>query len=243
MARSATRSLLVGLLALSLCGCPDGKTPTPSRGTLRTHTTVSLPREGITHQVAAGETLSSICAAYQKSVDAIAKVNGISRRLTLRPGQSIFIPGASRVIHTTPPQGTRWPDLVSYRGLRTARMIRPVRGSLVVRYRQMVQGAPSDGIGIATEMGAPVWAAQDGTVRFTNDDFFGVGKIVLIQHASGKYSLYGHLHEPFVKIGDRVKQGDVIARAGTSGRTTRPQVHFRVYQQGSPVDPLKHLAN
>lgn len=238
-----TTALLAGLLALSLCGCPPDKSPNRARGTRQTHTTVSLPREGVYHPVAAGETLSSICAVYQKSSDAIAKVNGISPGQALRPGQRVFIPGVRNVIRTAPPRDTRWPDLVPYRGSRAARMIRPVQGSVVVRYHQMVQGAPSDGIGIAAELGAPVWAAQDGVVSFANDDFFGVGKIILIHHASGQYTLYGHLHEPLVKIGDRVKQGDVIARAGTTGRTERPQLHFRIYQQGDPVDPLKYLAD
>jgi murein DD-endopeptidase MepM/ murein hydrolase activator NlpD len=238
----AAKLAFCGALFVPLAGCrtDEGILKEEPSEQFEAHPNVVLPREGVYHVVQHGDTLASVCAAYKKSVEAVAKVNGLSPGQSVHPGQRLFIPGAKNAIEQPPIyRKTVSPELVPYRGPRTGRMICPAEGQVVVRYRQMVLSTPSDGIEIATQMGAPVWAAQDGVVSFVNDDFLGLGTVVLVQHDSATYSLYGHLHEPRVKIGDRVRQGDIIARAGNTGRTSGPQLHFRVYQQGSPVDPSR----
>ena len=246
--RSSFLAVCVPLLLATGCPQPPGNSG-GSRGgrSLRTRTEVVLPREGVRHSVKRGETLRSICLAYGKSVDAIRKVNGLSSAQVVRPGQWLFIPGAESVIESSVPAtggaGEVLPLVKPYRGPRAAKMIWPATGAVVSKYRGWLHGAPSDGIEISAPLGAAVWAAQDGKVCFRHDDFPGLGRIVIVRHRSGLRTLYGHLHESFVRIGDSVRQGDVVGRAGTTGRAAKPQVHFRVYQGRSPVDPLPYLKN
>ncbi|MBI2194334.1 MAG: M23 family metallopeptidase [Planctomycetes bacterium] len=210
-----------------------------------TQTTRLRPREGVFHVVQPGETLASIAGAYQKSADTLRALNGLDPNEVLQPGMPLFIPGASRPQNISrPPEvtpGSQPSELRPYLGPHTSGMIWPVKGEVLVRYRQPVIGVPNEGITVAAPGGCAVWAAQDGRVMFCHSHFLALGKMVLVEHASGTKTLYGHLSEILVKPGDRIRQGDVIARVGQSGRASRPQLHLRVYKNGATVDPLPLL--
>ena len=230
-----------------LAGCHHNRTkvkPRPVVTPIPQATRVVLPREGVFHSVQRGESIFSICRAYDKSIEAIRLVNGLTKRVALYPGQTLFIPGAKNVIATrTSPTvaAVKKIPVQKYPGVRTAKMISPVKGKILVKFGQKFRGVPSAGMNLAAKDGQGIWAAQDGVVRFLNSNFPGLGGVVLIQHPSGLWSMYGHLSEPLVKVGQKVHQGDVIARAGRSGRVTEPQVHFRLYRNGQTLNPITHL--
>ncbi|HZU75386.1 MAG TPA: M23 family metallopeptidase, partial [Dehalococcoidia bacterium] len=69
------------------------------------------------------------------------------------------------------------------------------------------------------------------------------GFYVLIQHPGGYTSLYGHFSRIEVQQGQAVKQGQEIGRSGSTGHSTGPHVHFALYFQGRPFDPLTVLPN
>ncbi|BCV23198.1 M23 family metallopeptidase [Moorella sp. Hama-1] len=97
-----------------------------------------------------------------------------------------------------------------------------------------------DGIDIAAAYGAEVQAAGNGRVTFAG--WMPVyGQAVIIDHGYGFTSLYGHNSELLVKEGDQVVRGQAIARAGSSGRSTGPHVHFQIKLNGELVDPLNYL--
>ena len=80
-----------------------------------------------------------------------------------------------------------------------------------------------------------------GGVVTEADDRSGYGNLVEIDHGNGYVTRYGHNDELSVKIGQTVKKGQVIAKMGSTGRSTGPHVHFEVLKNGARVDPMKFI--
>jgi murein DD-endopeptidase MepM/ murein hydrolase activator NlpD len=99
------------------------------------------------------------------------------------------------------------------------------------------------GIDIAGPENHPVLAADDGQVVETATGSSGYGNYVVLGHAGGVATLYGHLNQILVRQGDHVSQGDAIGLEGSTGYSTGPHVHFEVRVQGVPVDPAGYLPN
>ncbi len=96
------------------------------------------------------------------------------------------------------------------------------------------------GIDIAADYGQAIVAAADGTV-ILSDWYSGYGKAVVIDHGRGITTVYGHSNELLVSEGKKVKKGDLIARVGSTGRSTGPHLHFEIRINGEAVNPLKYL--
>lgn len=92
------------------------------------------------------------------------------------------------------------------------------------------------GTDIAMPVGHDVQAAQAGRVESVGDEA-GYGLTVVLRHAGGLATRYAHLSEAVVKVGDSVTQGQVIAKSGSSGKSTGPHLHFEVIKDGQVVDP------
>jgi murein DD-endopeptidase MepM/ murein hydrolase activator NlpD len=69
----------------------------------------------------------------------------------------------------------------------------------------------------------------------------GYGNMVEIDHGYGISTRFGHLSKILVNVGDEIKTGDVIGRAGSTGRSTGPHVHYEVRRNGQAVDPMHFL--
>lgn len=111
----------------------------------------------------------------------------------------------------------------------------PVKGPLT--------GAATDrGINIKASEGTPVRAVKSGIVKAVSEKMRGYGKVILIEHYKNSFSsFYGYNSEILVKEGEIVKQGQVIARVGKTGRAAEPQLMFRLYKNGNAVNPLNYL--
>jgi murein DD-endopeptidase MepM/ murein hydrolase activator NlpD len=96
------------------------------------------------------------------------------------------------------------------------------------------------GIDFRAATGTPVRAAGAGTIVFAGWRG-GYGNCVIIDHGHSLATLYGHLSSIGVNVGQRVARGQVIARAGSTGLSTGPHLHFEVRANGVPVDPLGYL--
>ena len=97
------------------------------------------------------------------------------------------------------------------------------------------------GVDIGMAMGTPICAVKDGTVTTSIHGSGGYGYYIIIDHADGVQTLYAHCSELLVSVGDEVKKGDVIAKVGSTGRSTGPHVHFEVRINGECVDPLPYI--
>jgi murein DD-endopeptidase MepM/ murein hydrolase activator NlpD len=129
--------------------------------------------------------------------------------------------------------------------LTTTPSIWPARGTItsVFGWRVSPFGDGNElhaGIDIAYTMGAPVVATADGEVVMSGSSG-GYGNLVQLNHGNGISTLYGHNSQLIVKVGQTVKKGQVIAYAGSTGKSTGPHVHYEVRVNNNPVDPMKYL--
>ena len=127
----------------------------------------------------------------------------------------------------------------------TGRMIWPLNGPITSPYgwrTHPIFGTARyhSGIDIGADYGENISAADSGTVIFAGW-MGGYGYAVIIDHGGGISSLYGHNSELTVSEGQQVRQGQVIALAGSTGYSTGPHCHFEVRQNGEPVDPSGYL--
>jgi murein DD-endopeptidase MepM/ murein hydrolase activator NlpD len=97
------------------------------------------------------------------------------------------------------------------------------------------------GIDIAAPIGSPIYAVTDGTV-IDAGPAAGFGLWVRIRHADGTISVYGHMYDFSVSVGERVHAGQQIARVGNRGDSTGPHLHFEILINGQHVDPEPWLA-
>jgi len=97
------------------------------------------------------------------------------------------------------------------------------------------------GIDLAGPLGSPLVAAADGVVAAATVSTVGYGNHIIIAHAGGMFTLYGHLETMLVKVGDIVRAGQVIGLLGSTGNSTGPHCHFEVRISGQPVDPTPFL--
>jgi murein DD-endopeptidase MepM/ murein hydrolase activator NlpD len=119
--------------------------------------------------------------------------------------------------------------------------IRPVSGETIQGFGGSTAGQTNDGINIAAASGTPVHAADAGTVIYTGNELAAFGNLVLIRHAGGWVTAYGHLAKIDVQRGATVIQGQPIGTVGQTGSATAPQLHFEIRQGAKPVDPAPFL--
>lgn len=189
-----------------------------------------LPISGVSHTVAKGDTLKSVARQYHADIDEIAQYNDLSVDGALAVGTKIIIPdgeiSASSVSTGTKPSPNTTPSYAGY-------YLRPVAGG----YRsQGAHGFRNSAVDLATYYGAPVFAAAEGTVIISRIGGWngGYGNYVVIQHPNGTQTLYSHMSEVMVVVGQHVDKGDTIAKVGLSGKTTGAHVHFEIRGAKNP---------
>jgi murein hydrolase activator len=113
----------------------------------------------------------------------------------------------------------------------------PVAGRLAASFGEPRAGGLTwEGDLIDAPRGAPVRAVSAGRVVFANW-LPGLGLLIIVDHGGGYLSLYGHNERLYKKVGDEVAAGDLIAAAGDSGGSARPQLYFGIRKGDRPVDP------
>jgi murein DD-endopeptidase MepM/ murein hydrolase activator NlpD len=117
----------------------------------------------------------------------------------------------------------------------------PVRGKIISGFGPKQHGRQNDGINILAPRGTAVRAAEGGVVAYAGNELRGFGNLILVQHADGWISAYAHNEELLVGRGDPVGQGQVIAKVGSSGSVSQPQLHFQLRKGQRAVDPRKYL--
>ncbi len=117
----------------------------------------------------------------------------------------------------------------------------PLDGRVLSGFGAKPGGRFNDGVNLAAGSGDAVRAAGDGVVAYAGDAVAGFGNLVLIKHADGWVSAYGHNATLLVARGAHVAKGEVIARAGATGAVSEPQLHFELRHGRTAVDPAKLL--
>ena len=208
-----------------------------SVGEITAGMTLYASSDGIVHVIKSGQTLTDISITYGVSIDKIARANGITDPGRIFAGQRILIPGATTnlwqaVVRLSHGQNTRfiWSlegEITSPFGWR----IHPVLGT---RHHH-------NGIDIDVPVGTMVRAAAPGKVQLTSEDPEGYGTMLVLQHADGYLTIYGHLSSILVANGQYVEVGQPIAESGNTGLSTGPHLHFEIRNGEFPVDPQRYL--
>ncbi|MCB5252552.1 MAG: peptidoglycan DD-metalloendopeptidase family protein [Candidatus Cloacimonadaceae bacterium] len=125
-----------------------------------------------------------------------------------------------------------------------ARILWPVRGEIIRNFGQETRSyntsVVSNGVDIAVREGTKVVAVDSGEVVFA-DRYGGQGKMIIIDHQNGFFSLYGFNSDLVVKRGDSVSRGQMIARSGMTGSANQPSLHFELRKDGAAINPVPYF--
>ncbi|MGH7730194.1 MAG: murein hydrolase activator EnvC family protein [Candidatus Eiseniibacteriota bacterium] len=118
----------------------------------------------------------------------------------------------------------------------------PVRGQVVGRFGRETHPRfgttiQNNGLDIAAALGTPVQAVAKGSVEYTSEDFASYGPIVILNHGDGFFTLYAHLSDILVGVGQQVAAGQIVGRVGDTGSLKGPILHFEVRKGGTALNP------
>lgn len=186
-----------------------------------------LDLPGIYHKIEKGQTLWRISRMYGVDLQELTRVNRITDNTSIEVGQRILIPNQlrSRV------------EVIKY--AEGDDFIWPVRGRVVSSFGQTVNNMVNKGIRITPYESKDIAASRSGKVVFLSDNFAGLGKTIILDHGDGFFTVYALSSEVFVKPGDSVKRGSVIARITGSGRGG--DLHFEIRKGHLPQNPIFYL--
>ena len=101
--------------------------------------------------------------------------------------------------------------------------------------------SPHRGLDMAAPLGTPIKAAADGVVKLSGGNFFYSGDMVIIDHGQGLHTMYAHMKDTSVKVGDEVKQGQIIGTVGQTGRATGAHLHWGASLNDTRFNPSSLL--
>ena len=122
----------------------------------------------------------------------------------------------------------------------------PVRGQVVGRFGPETHPRfgttiNNNGLDIAAALGTPVQSVARGSVEYTSEDFASYGPIVILNHGDGFMTLYAHLSDILVAVGQQVTAGQIIGRVGDTGSLKGAILHFEVRKGGTALNPQDWL--
>ncbi|HMA58787.1 MAG TPA: peptidoglycan DD-metalloendopeptidase family protein [Halanaerobiales bacterium] len=185
----------------------------------------------IIHEVQPGDALLSIAKKYGVDVQTIKQANNLNSNM-IRAGENLVIPFEERVKggkFTLGKGAFIWPlqgRISSYFGWRND----PVTGGSEFH----------KGLDIAVPLGTQIRAAASGEV-VKSGWMSGFGKTIVIDHGEGVETIYAHNSQNHVRVGEQVNTGQIIGRAGSTGKSTGSHLHFGVMVDDKAVNPTKYL--
>ncbi len=186
---------------------------------------------GTLYRVRKGDTLAGIAKTEDVKLSNILDANGVKSSVIV-PGQELFLPGAHM-------------SSFSYRKALGTLFIWPTVGVITSPFGMRHDPFTGimefhNGVDIANVQGTPVKAAMDGRVALVGRNR-GYGNFIILDNGNGFQTLYGHLFKSLVQKGQYVKAGSEIGLMGDTGYATGPHLHFTIYRNSAPVNPLQYL--
>jgi len=189
---------------------------------------------GVFHRVLPGQTLWRIAHTYDIELERLVTVNSILDPGKISPGDMIWIPG----VHDTLDVEIHVPERLAEAG----EWIWPVRnGSVLSGFGTPRRNHRHGGLDIKGAARQPVLASRAGRVVYAGAGLRGYGKTIILDHKDGMQSLYAHNSALLVRLGERVDQGQMIARVGRTGNATTNHCHFEIRLNDRRVDPMHWL--
>jgi len=223
-----------------------------------------LPVSGISHIVKKGESITRLAEKYSVTEDEIIAFNKLDSSGKLIMDQKIIIPGGRRINEQLNAPDVA-PKIKTYSGLAVIKefisnsneggnlvkniakdfnavplkgnkMNWPTVGNRITQYYSWSHHA----IDIANKIGTPLYAADSGVVEVAGWGT-GYGNQIVIDHGGGKKTRYAHASKFYVKKGDKVTKGQIIAAMGSTGWSTGSHIHFEVIINGIKYNPLNYI--
>ena len=232
---------------------------------LRPGATLRIPnQDGIFYVIKKDETIEAVSKRYGVSMNKIRQVNAAIDVSALKPGEEIFLPGArpvGLVEHQQDNAKLAEAKKINQKALKDlAKNEKPQKGEVAVKnaaFRWPLMGRINSpfgwrqhpitkrrdfhtGIDIKGNRGDIIKCAGAGKVVYSGW-MGGYGKVLVVEHSNGQSTLYAHCSTLLVGKGANVSSGHLIAKVGTTGRSTGPHLHFEVRNGNSPVNPIKYL--
>lgn len=220
-----------------------------SRSIIRPGDKLIIPTiDGISHIVKKNEVLTSIVKKYKGNLEQVINHNKLVDADDIGIGEKIFIPGGKKAVVYRPAKPKK-PAISNFIPSATivskSGMIWPTDSRRITQYFSWRHPGGIDiGRNKSVDSWAPpIYASDDGVVKLSKSRGWngGYGQWIIIDHGGGKTTRYAHLSKNLVKVGDRVKKGQVIALMGTTGRSTGVHLHFEIRFGSTKVNPLKYI--
>jgi murein DD-endopeptidase MepM/ murein hydrolase activator NlpD len=183
---------------------------------------------GIYHRVEKGQTLWRISKIYNVDLDEIVSINRISDATNIEIGQLIFIPRRQKE------------QVLSEKSFGED-FIWPLRGKTIAGFGQNFNDMINKGINIQAYSDCGIVASRSGKVVFYSPDFQGYGKTIIIDHGDEFSTVYARNSEVFIKVGDIVHGGDLIAKVRSSGSNGNEYLHFEIRKGYTAQNPYFYL--
>lgn len=179
---------------------------------------------GLLHEAAEISETASAATLMQQMDDLILQLDGQEQKMALLESLLLNHNIEKNTYLSGRPTRSGW--LSSYYGMR----------------KDPFTGLPADhkGIDFAGKQGDVVIATGSGVISWAGERY-GYGQLVEIDHGDGFKTRYGHNETLLVEAGDVVDKGQVIAKMGSSGRSTGPHVHYEILKNGHQINPLKYV--
>ncbi len=204
------------------------------------------PCRSTVHIVAPKETLALIAQRYKLSIDSLRQLNLLKPPYEVFPSQRICLlkPYPCIGAHRVNKLDKNWMPRLEWPLSNDHRIVTPFGRH---------GGRMHDGIDIQAIKGTPVYAAADGRVIFAGAKLgkpnpkkkkalkSAYGKMVVIEHPNHIFTIYAHNSTIYARHNRQVKQGDIIALSGDTGRVDMPQLHFELRKGKKAINPLEYL--
>ena len=233
---------------------------------LRPGAVLRIPnQDGIFYVMKKGETVEAVSKRYGVSMNKLRQVNNKIDVATLKNGDEIFLPGArpeGLVEHHDNTKLAEAKKANAKKASAKSEKLQPQKGEVAVKntggFRWPIMGRINSpfgwrqhpvtrrrdfhtGIDIKANRNDPIKAAGSGKVVYSGW-MGGYGKVLVVEHSNGQSTLYAHCSALLAGKGANVSSGQLIAKIGTTGRSTGPHLHFEVRNGNSPVNPIKYLS-
>lgn len=208
-----------------------------------------LPTTGVSHKVTAGETTETIAKKYNINEEDLMDANEIELPDEMLAGDVLVVPLAKVSLPNKPApriiKDTSNKVALKQSSAPTSFVGGPVSFIWPTTTSTITQGFHSrhTGLDISNSKMVPIYAAADGYVEISGYQT-GYGNTIVINHGNGFKTRYGHASELYVSAGDKVVQGQNIAKQGRTGRVrgvTGIHLHFEILKNGARVNPLLYV--
>jgi len=199
-----------------------------------------LPVTGVLYKVKRGDTIYTIAKTLQVDPQVIVDwpYNSFANDETfvLAVGQTLIVPDGIKP-KETPIAPRRIYATIPGAGLGTGQFVWPTNGT-ITQYFSWYHKA----LDIANHAAPDILAADGGTVILAGwNNVWSYGNHIIIDHGNGYQTLYAHLSQVFVSVGQKVARGQTIGKMGSTGRSTGTHLHFEIRVGGSGQNPLNFL--